>query len=788
MARPTWLRRLARASAWVGGFGLLTLGIAAVPALYVARDWAAEGEALADAHARYEVAHPGWSFPAHVVSRPTPLSASPKRLIAEAKARGYTETCPVPGPGEFCAKTQTVVPRAGASELEPIELGWLFGPDAEIRYHLPLEDAPELLVLAIIAAEDRDFREHRGVNVSSMVRAVLANAQEGGYAQGGSTLTMQVVRNLNQRKEKTVQRKLQEMVMAWAIDRHLGKEGVLQMYLDAPYLGQRGSLSVCGFEAASLHYFGHSARELTLAEAATLAGILPAPGKFAPDRFPDKAKERRDRVLTAMHEVFGVAVEEALAAPVETSPPPAFPERYPGYLSATRAWLESHVSPTVLYGSGLTVEVGLDVVAQEEADQLFPAKTRYFESLIGRKRQDEPMQAAGVLLDVETGLVRAVYGGTDVTAISFNRATQAMRQPGSSFKPLTYAMAFELRDADGKPRFTAASTEPNSPRDFKTPQGNWRPRNVGGEYTTTACLAEGLTWSQNIATASLLEDAGGPKALIAFAAKLGFDTSKFPEEMGLCLGQGEVTPLAMAQLAGVLSNGGYKLDASPVARATDAGGVERVSPPQKGDAVVSPEAAALTRELMKSVIEVGTGGASRGAGGEGGYQGPAMGKTGTTDGEKDLWFVGATPTLAMAVWVGYDTPTPLGVAASDLAAPLWGWWMNRVTRADLTEKDPTSGAVVYPKWPEEPKILKRSICKESGKLLNGTCPGISAPFIEGTVPKQGCGIEHPPPELEGVELDAAGNPKPKHESLWKRLQREQQEAAGAVPAVAPSTP
>ncbi len=781
MARPSWPRRLVRIGGWLAALGFLALGVAAIPVGLVARGWKDEGEALADAHARYELAHPGWSFPARVRTKPTPLTAAPKRLVAEAKARGYTEQCPDPGPGQFCAKSLVVVPRTGTTELEPIELGWLLGPDAEVRIHLPLDEAPDTLIQAIIASEDREYRTHHGVNLRSMARAVWANAQDGGYSQGGSTLTMQVVRNLNQRREKTVQRKLQEMVMAWAIDRHLGKDGVLQMYLDAPYLGQRGTLSVCGFEAASHHYFGHGAATLSLAEAATLAGILPAPGRFAPDRYPDRAKERRDRVLSAMHDLYGTDVTEALATPISTAQPAPFPERYPAYLSATRAWLETRLSPSVLYGAGLTIEVGLDVVVQEEAEVLFPAKTRYFEGLVGKWRTTDPMQAAGVALDVDSGLILAIYGGTDVTAISFNRATQAMRQPGSSFKPLTYAMAFEQKDAEGKPRFTAASTEPNSPRDFVTPQGKWRPRNVGGEYTTTASLAHALTWSQNIATASLLEDAGGPKALIAFATRLGFDTTKFPEEMGLCLGQGEVTPLAMAQFAGIISNGGRLLTASPVARAVNAAGVEVLGPPVAGESVIEPTAAAITREMMKSVIEVGTGGASRGAGGEGGYQGPAMGKTGTTDAEKDLWFVGATPKIAMAVWIGYDTPTPLGVAASDLAAPLWGWWMNRATRADLTERDPATGAPVYPKWSDEPKLQKRSICKVTGKQMNGTCPGIQAPFAEGTAPREGCPIEHPP-VVEEIELDAEGNPKPKHESLWKRLAREQEEAAagGAV--------
>ncbi len=754
-----------------------------MPCALVAREWAAEGIELADAHAHYDVSHPGWSFPARLRTAAVPLTTSPATLIAEAVARGYAENCKDTGPGEYCKRTSKVVPRSG-TELEPIEIGWIVGPDGELRVHLPLADAPKVLIDAIVAAEDRDFRTHDGVNWGAMVRALWVNTQQGGYAQGASTLTMQVVRNLSQQKEKTAARKAREMVLAMALDDHLGKDGVMQMYLDAPYLGQRGNLSVCGFEAAAEHYYGKHVGELTLGEAATLAGILPAPGKYSPDHHPDEAKERRDHVLRGMAEVFGYDVAQALAEPIATIAPPDLPDRFPSYYSAARAWLEQSVDPAILYGSGLVITVGLDVHAQTEAEAMFPAKMKYFEGLIGQKRPDGHLESAGVLLDVQTGLIRAVYGGSAASSITFNRATQAMRQPGSSFKPLVYAMAFEEKNADGTPRFTAASAEPNSQHVFKTPQGDWNPRNVGGEYTPLACLAQGLAWSQNIATASLLAEMGGtteaPKKLIAFATKMGFDTSRFPVEMGLALGQGEVTPLEQAQFQAIVSNGGMKVTGTPVLRAVDAGGNERIPPPAPGERVLSPEGAALTRELERLVIDVGTGGAARGAGGEGGYPGPAMGKTGTTDKERDLWFVGATPRYAMAVWVGYDVPTPLGVAASDLAAPLWGWWMRRVTKDE--------GA--SPEWPDTPAITHHSVCTQSGKLGNATCHYISAPFLPGTEPKAGCQLLHPPPDPGQIELDPDGNPvvKPGHESLWKKLAREKAEADGTIPPSAPTKP
>ncbi|HEY1097301.1 MAG TPA: penicillin-binding transpeptidase domain-containing protein, partial [Myxococcota bacterium] len=472
---------------------------------------------------------------------------------------------------------------------------------------------------------------------------------------------------------------------------------------------------------------------------------------------------RRDRILKVLGEQYGydeAAVAAAVAEPIVVVTPPPLPvERFPGYLHAVRAELERRLPKNVVYGAGLVVDVGIDVVMQSEAEALLPAKTKQYEQFVGR-RGDAPLQAVGIGLDPDSGVLRAVYGGHDVTSTGFNRATQSHRQPGSSFKPLVYALAFEQKDAKGEPRFTAASTEPNAPRTFKTPQGDWRPRNVGGEFSVTASLAQGLTWSHNIATASLLEELGGPAPVIAFAQKLGFETKTFPVEYGIALGQAEVVPLEMAQFVGTIANGGLKIEATTLERVVDATGTVRVTPPTPTTRVISAEAAALTRDLMRSVIESGTGGASRGAGGEGGYNGPAIGKTGTTDSEKDLWFVGATPRHAMVVWLGYDDPVRIGAAAADFAAPLWGWWMGRSTRIDGTP---------LPEFSKEPKIVKEHICTISGKRPNASCKVIAAPFLPGTAPKGSCPHEHVVDE----------NAPEAHESFWKKRAREAAEAAQA---------
>jgi len=743
---------------------LLGLSIAGLRAAEVAETWRAEIIALAEAHQRREVAHKGWSFPARIYSEAVPLNAPGWRLLAEARTRDYEAACPAAAPGQYCEESGRVIPRRGAA-LEPVLLGWLIGPDAEIREHLPYAEAPPHLIEAIVAAEDQEFYAHSGVHLAALVRASLANAREGKYAQGASTLSMQAVRVLTQRREKTIDRKLRELVMAYALDRQLGKQGVLQLYLDAPYLGQRGGLSICGFESAAQHFFAKPARDLDLAEAATLAAMLPAPGRNDPRLHPERARERRDHVLRAMRELFGRDVDAALAQPVATAAPRPLAERTPAYLSAVRSWLTAQLTEDQLFGAGLVITAAVDLPLQATTELLLAERSAHLQTLL-RRRQEQPLQAAAALVDVVDGRLRAVYGGHGVGATDFNRATQAWRQPGSAFKPVLYALAFNQPPGDdGSPRFTAASTQPNQRRRFKHADPRWFPRNVQSEYTPTASLAYALAGSQNVATVSLLEELGGPAPLIAFSQQLGFDTSRFAPEMGLALGQAEVTPLQMAQAIATIAGDGRLITGTPVLRVVDGAGRERIGPPRPGEQVLSAAAAALTRELMELVIRYGTGGTVRGIGGLAGYKGEAIGKTGTTDDEKDSWFVGATPRFASALWLGFDEPERIGGTASDLAAPLWGWWMHA-----LTEHEDE-----LPRFAEEPELIHRNICTVTGKVAGEHCRGLPAPFLPGSQPRELCAELHPEP-APSPEDEA----QPAYESLWKRREREQAEAERAA--------
>ncbi len=710
---------------------------------------------LVQAHVAHDVAHPGWSFPARVWSAEAPLDLPGPRLVAHARLRGYVERCPVREPGDVCDKDGTVRSRTGG-DLEPVLIGWLVGPDGELREHLPLLKAPEHLVAALLIAEDERFYAHPGVDPVGALRAAFVNMVGGGIRQGASTLSMQLVRNWTERRERTAFRKLRETGSAIALDRSMGKDGVLGAYLDMPYLGQDGTFSVCGFQAAARFYWGIDAPDLSLAQAATLVSILPGPARWAPDRLPDAAKARRDALLRRMGKA-GWEVTAALAEPIGASAHPLIPaDRFPAYLQLVRQDLLAQLPAEVVFGAGLDVHTALDIVAQTQGDAVLADRVAFLERTAGR-RGPGPLTAAAVLIHPTSGLVLAAHDTALTASSDFSRVTLARRQPGSAFKPLTYALALTLKNGDGA-RFNTASTVPNHWRKFE-PSG-WTPRNVGGRYSATSTLADGVASSHNIATASLLELSGGPAALKLLAADVGFTTTAFPDELGLALGQAEVSVLEMGRWVGLVGAGGKRVSGSPVRLATDAGGTERVVAQPPSDVVLDSGVNALVRELMGLVVTQGTGGGVRGRAGFAGYDGLLWGKTGTSDDEHDLWFVGGTPEFVGALWLGYDEPTRIGASASDFSAPLFGWWM-RAAHEGLPRRSDVSGPVVERRW----------VCAETGLIPMAGCRGVNAPFLPGTGPRPGvCTTVHEPEE-GGVDA---------HRSLWDEL-AEVRESAPVIP-------
>jgi penicillin-binding protein 1B len=707
----------------------------------------------ADAHASLSTSHPGWSFQARVWSAATPYDIPPERRIFEARARGYTEACPPVAPGQYCRGSGAISLRGGhfpegdqpggndgwtrPLAFEPVLIGWLVGPDSELREHLPLDSAPKALISALIAGEDERFWQHRGVDPTGLLRAAWIDWQTGDYSQGASTLDMQLVRNLTGEKRRSVGRKLQEMARAYTIDAHLGKEKVLQLYLDAPYLGQLGTYSIGGFREAARYYYGVDVDGLTLGQTATLVGILPAPGNLSPDKHPDLAKEKRDRVLKRMAALGWDAGEiaSALAEPIAATPTNVVPpERYPAYLAATREALLAALPPGVVYGAGLDVFTALDPVVQDETERVFSQRTPFLDKLMYGRGQG-PLIAAGAIVDPWTGRLVAAHDTAIVDSNGFDRVTQMRRQAGSAFKPIVYGLAF-MPGPDGKPLRTPDDTVPDEPRSFGTRGVDlWSPRNANGWYMTKVTLARAMAWSLNIPSANLLEEIGGPEPLIGFAQRVGFDTAGFPHERGLALGQAEVTPVEMARYVATVVNGGRKVSASPLAIAIDAFGRTRYENPVPSDQVMTPEAALYTRELMRLVVTQGTGWSVHGRHGVDGYHGEIIGKTGTASDDKDVWFIGSTPYWSGAVWVGYELPAAVGGHSSEVAAPLFGWWM------DAIHEGLDSGAF------DTSRVTRRWVCANTGLGGNATCPGIQMPFLDGATAKGGCPVQHPPTDL-----------------------------------------
>jgi penicillin-binding protein 1A len=310
------------------------------------------------------------------------------------------------------------------------------------------------------------------------------------------------------------------------------------------------------------------------------------------------------------------------------------------------------------------------------------------------------------------------------------------RQPGSSFKPVVYAMAFSPGE-DGKPRMTPSSTVPNVWHAFNRGTDEaWTPRNANGWYMPRVTLARGLAVSANLAAANLLDALGGPDPLVAFATQIGFDTKEFPHEMGLSLGQAQVTPQEMVRFTATVAGEGRRASASPLVVATDAFGRVRYENPPPTDQALTPTAALLTREIMRLVVANGTGWSVKGRHGVEGYRGEVIGKTGTATDEKDLWFIGATPDYAGAVWVGYELPAQVGGHASEVAAPLFGWLLASIHDGLPPRKFDASG------------VTRRWVCANSGQSANPTCPPLQVPFLPDEKVRGVCAEQHPPEHLE----------------------------------------
>lgn len=577
----------------------------------------------------------------------------------------------------------------------------------EQRREVPLQAVSPHLVAAIVAVEDQRFFDHEGVDLVRIVGAGLANLREGRRAQGGSTLTQQLARQSFLTLDKTYTRKLQEALLALRIEREYTKEQILELYLNKMYFGA----GLYGAEAAALGYFGKGARDLTVDEAALIAGLVKSPSTLAPTVNLDRAVARRNVVLQAMRDngaIDQAAYEQARAATVHLVDALRREEPFGQYFKeAVRVALVERFGRERVYESGLKVYTTVDIDMQRAADAAVSASLKELDkrraaALKARKRTPDadaaPLQAALVALDPRTGEVRAMVGGRSFADSHFNRATQAKRQPGSAFKPFVYAAALESG-------FTASSLITNLDEPIDLPDGAWTPED-GHSEGTEITMRSALRTSSNRAAVRMIEDVGIP-ATVEYARRLGL--GDVPAVPSLALGSGEVTLLDLTAAYGAFANAGVLSTPTLIRRVEDADGQVIFEAERHLEPAVTPQTAFLMSTMLADVINSGTAWKAR----QVGFKLPAGGKTGTTNDYHDAWFVGFTPSLVSGVWVGHDAPQPIlpgSAYAGDVAVPMWAGFMKTATADDK------------PEWFTAPKdIVSVSICRLSGKRPASGC-------------------------------------------------------------------
>jgi len=630
-------------------------------------------------------------------------------------------------------------------QLEPPLLTALNSGEREKRRQVRLGQIPPHVVRAVLAIEDRRFYDHPGIDPIRMVGALTTNLfGDRPYLVGGSTITQQLVKNvflaavisnpLERSRSKLMpalpsfgawRRKVTEQFMAVVLERRASKDEVLELYMNEVYLGQRGSFAIHGVAEGAKLFFGKDVTNLSLAEAATIAGVIHSPYYLSPFTSPSRAKDRRNVVLREMVQAGFVAREAADLAAAEplTIVPRALEAEAPYFVDMVGQQLAERFPALVQRSQRLDVYTTLDLHLQRLAqDAVREGLTHVDELLSKRKRRAGPAQAALIAVDPRTGEVLAWVGGRSYNQSQYNRVVTARRQPGSVFKPFVYLAAFEKAADDGRADITPGTLVTDEPTTFLFEDQTWEPRNYEDEYDGPITLRRALAHSRNTATVRLAEMVGYD-TVAGLWKRTG--TSMVPKPYpSIALGVFEATPFEIATAYTVFPNLGqirplhairqinmdYKEAEKPAAPATQT--------------LARPETAYLVANLMRSVINEGTAASARGAG----FALDAAGKTGTTNDLRDAWFAGFTPELLTVVWVGFDDNQALGLSGSQAALPIWTSFMMRALagRPNLPLAQP-EGIV----WVE--------IDRDNGRLAVPGCPRtFREAFLPGTEPMEQC--------------------------------------------------
>jgi penicillin-binding protein 1B len=633
--------------------------------------------------------------------------------------------------------------------FEPEIVGSVYDEKMQDRTLVTIDQIPPVVLDAILTTEDRDFFTHGGISFRRLAGAVLQGATRGAAVRGTSTLTQQLVKNMFLTPERKLKRKVVEALMAVILEAKYSKKEILEAYLNEIYLGQRGSISVTGVEEAARFYFGKSVSQLDLPEAAMLAGLISSPGKYSPYRNPENARARRAVVLKGMLEqkkVDKAAYEAALAAPLTKSKGPPSGIVAPHFVDFVLKQVKE--APGFVKEDGLSVYTTLDPDMQQAAQAAVLKGLEELEKRFKRLRprgEEDALQAAVIALDPATGSVRALVGGRDYQVSQFNRVVQARRQPGSLFKPFVYLTAFGKRDLP-KP-ITPASIFVDSPIALVWGKGEdetWSPKNYDGEFRGPMTARQALEQSINIPTVriAVTETAPGRTLLpdiVDTARRAGISSALRPYP-SLALGSFETSPMEIAAAYCTFANGGFHVRPNALLGIVGANSRRIETKNEPVVRGVDADAISILDSVLRGVVDRGTGGSARRLG----AQGIFAGKTGTTNDGRDAWFVGFSPRLLVAVWVGFDDNRGLNLSGSSAALPIF---------ADFVRRLPSQ--YFETPFPSTPGVVTASIDPTTGMLVTEECPtSFDEVFLVGTQPKERCNVHGGAAAGPGVAVGA----------------------------------
>jgi penicillin-binding protein 1B len=604
-------------------------------------------------------------------------------------------------------------------DIDGREIGSLESESGRIQIWTPLDHIPPAVAAAVIAAEDRRFMRHHGVDLLAVARAAFTNAREASVVRGASTITQQLARGLFLTRERTWWRKAREIAIALVLELRYSKPRILEAYLNTVYLGQERSGAILGVGAGARHLFGKSLETLRLDESALLAAAIRAPNRIFADS-PALIRSRRDAILEAMVKDGAIREAEARAAMAQpTRPALRVAPVAPWFMELARAEA-AHRGGAKL--GGIQLVTSLDRRLQEAAETAVRERLAQVER--ARRQPANTLQAAVVAIDPASGQIRALVGGRRFAQSEFNRATRARRQPGSLFKPLVYLAAFEARARE----ITPSTVVDDVPVVIPARGGDWTPHNIDGQFHGPVTVRRALEESLNVPAAVIAQGVG--LANVTRVARAVGIRSVLAPVPSLALGTSEVTLLEMTVAFATIANGGVR--ASPTTFGS--AGAVALEPLPAPARAVSAESAFIVTHLMRGVMRRGTGAASA----RWGLQEVTAGKTGTTDSLRDAWFVGFTPELVVGVWVGADDARPIGLAGADIALPIWADVMVKgIRRTPPSPFTPPPGIVMTP------------VDRETGRRACEGETSISEAFRQGSEPA-GCDTLDEVPVLRDV--------------------------------------